>query len=70
MLANCMFRSGRVPRMIRSDRGPEFKNAIMQEYIALTGMGRRLGTPWRLVGQGLVETTHKTISEDYGCVGE
>ena len=35
MFANCMFRSGRVPRMIRSDRGPEFKNAICKSILHL-----------------------------------
>ena len=48
-----------MPNLIRTDRGPEFKNAIMQEYCALIGVGHRFGTPWRPVEQGLVEGLHK-----------
>ena len=29
--ATCMFRSGTIPTMVRSDQGPEFKNRIMEE---------------------------------------
>ena len=58
MFARCVFRSGTVPSLLRSDRGPEFKNALMQEYCALLGIGRRFGIPWRPVEQGLVEGVH------------
>ena len=49
MFACCMLRSGTIPTMLRSDRGPELKNAIMNEYAALLGIGGvlgRLGGPW------------------------
>ena len=39
-------------------RGPELKNAIMTEYMSLIGIGRRFGTPWRPMEQGLVEGMH------------
>ena len=59
MFANCMLRSGTIPTLLRSDRGPEFKNVLMAEYTALVGLNRRFGTPWRPMEQGLVEGTHK-----------
>ena len=55
MFASCMLRSGTIPTMVRSDRGPELKNANMTEYVSLIGIGRRFGTPWRPMEQGLVE---------------
>ena len=55
MFAVCVFRSGRLPNLVRSDRGPELKNLLMQEFCALVGVGKRFGTLWRLIEQGLVE---------------
>ena len=37
----CVLRSRTIPSLIRSDRGPEFKNALMAELSAM------LGTEWR-----------------------
>ena len=68
MFAACVFRSGRLPTLVRSDRGPELKNAIMQEYNALVGIGKRFGTPWRPVEQGLVEGLHKETQKVLGMV--
>ena len=59
MFACCVFRSGRLPSLLRSDRGAEFKNALMAEYAALVGIGHRFGTPWRPMEQGLVEGVHR-----------
>ena len=58
MFASCMLRSGTIPTMCRSDRGPELKNAILTEYMALICIGRRFGTPWRPMEQGLVGGKH------------
>ncbi len=58
MLACCIMRSGTLPTLARSDRGPELKNALMAEYTALVGLGHRFGTPWRPVEQGLIESRH------------
>lgn len=66
MFARCIFRSGTIPSLLRSDRGPDFKNALMQEYCALLGIGRRFGTPWRPVEQGLVEGVHKETQKFMG----
>ena len=68
MFASCMFRSGTIPTLARSDRGPELKNAIMREYTALCGMGRRFGGPWRPMEQGLVENAHKETQKLYGLL--
>ena len=68
MFASCVFRSGRFPNLVRTDRGPEFKNILMQEYCALIGVGRRFGTPWRPVEQGLVEGMHKQTQKILGML--
>ena len=68
MFASCVLRSGRFPNLLRSDRGPELKNILMQEYCALVGVGRRFGTPWRPVEQGLVEGLHKETQKIYGML--
>lgn len=50
MFANCIMRSGTLPTLVRSDRGPELKNALMAECVALVGVGHRflapLGARW------------------------
>ena len=68
MFACCMLRSGTVPSMLRSDRGPEFKNAIMAEYAAIVGLNRRFGTPWRPMEQGLVESRHRETQKLMGML--
>ena len=68
MFASCMFRSGTFPTLVRSDRGPELKNAIMAEFSALIGMGRRFGTPWRPMEQGLVESKHRETQKIMGML--
>ena len=45
MFANCIMRSGTLPTLVRSDRGPELKNHLMAEYSALIGLGHRFGPP-------------------------
>ena len=57
-----------MPDLLRHDRGAEFKNILMQEYCALVGVGRRLGTPWRPVEQGLVENSHKQTQRIMGIM--
>jgi hypothetical protein len=52
MFARCVFRSGTLPLMVRSDRGSEFKNALMKEFTSLVGIRQRFGTPWRPNGAG------------------
>ena len=66
--ARCVFRSGALPRLLRSDRGPEFKNLLMQEFTALLGLRHRFGTPWRPVEQGAVERVHQVAQQMLGVL--
>ena len=68
MFASCMFRSGTLPTLLRSDRGPELRNALMLEYTAVVGLGKRFGTPWRPMEQGLVEGKHRETLRIYGML--
>ena len=68
MFANCVFRSGRLPGLVRSDRGSEFRNALMKEYQALLKVGNRFGTEWRPKEQGLVEGKHKETQKFMGML--
>lgn len=45
--AKLMFRSRTLPKMIRSDRGQEFRSMLMREYCALLGMRQRFNGPLR-----------------------
>ena len=51
--SRCLFRSGTLPCMLRSDRGPEFRNEILREQAALIGLNHKMGAPWRPMEQGL-----------------
>ena len=68
MFAACVLRSGTIPTVLRSDNGPEFKNALMKEYAALVGLNHRFGTPWRPMEQGLVERKHKETMKIMGML--
>lgn len=68
MFANIIMRSGRLPSLVRTDRGPELKNALMQEYSAFVGLGRQFGTPWRPMEAGLVENVHKETQKIMGMM--
>ena len=57
-----------IPLMLRSDRGPEFKNAIMKEFLALVGMRHRFGMPWRPVEQSGVERIHQEMQKILGII--
>ena len=57
--SKCMFRSGTLPLLLRSDRGPEFRNQMLREYTSLVGIRQRFGTAWRPVEQGAVERMHQ-----------
>ena len=66
--SRCMFRSGTIPRMVRSDNGSEFANALLAEYVALIGLKHRFGTPFRPVEQGKVERVHQEKQQLLGIV--
>ena len=67
-LSRCIFRSGTLPLMLRSDRGPEFTNTLMREYTALVGTRQRFGMPWRPVEQGAVERVHQITQQVMGML--
>ena len=66
-LARCIFRSG-VPRLIRCDRGPEFKNALIAEFLALASTRHRVGFPWRPTDQAGVERFHQEMQKILGII--
>ena len=66
--SRCIFRSGTIPRIMRSDRGPEFKNLLMQEFTALVGLRHRFGTPWRPNEQSGVERIHQEMQKLLGML--
>ena len=66
--ARAIFRSGTIPKLLRSDRGPEFKNLLMKEFCALIGLRHRLGTPWRPVEQAGVERVHQEMQKILGIL--
>ena len=66
--ARCLFRSGTLPTLLRSDRGSEFRNALMTEFVALMGMRHRMGTQWRPMEQGMVERVHQEMQKILGLL--
>ena len=68
MFASCAMRSGRMPSLLRTGRGLEVNSALMAEYCAIVGIGRRFGTPYRPVEQGLVECKHKETRNRFGML--
>ena len=67
-LARCIFRSGVLPKLIRSDRGPEFKNALIAEFLALVSTRHRVGFPWRPTDQSGVERVHQEMQKILGII--
>ena len=68
MLPRCMFRSGRIPQILRTDRGMEFRAVLMQEFIALFRIWHMFGMPWRPVEQGTVERVHQELQKILGIL--
>ena len=66
MFSRCMFRSGRIPQILRTDRGMEFRAVLLQAFVALFGIRRLFGTPWRPVEQGVVERIHQKLQKILG----
>ena len=53
---------------MRSDRGPEFKNALVKEFLALLGCRQAFGTAWRPMEQGIVERCHQELQKLLGLL--
>ena len=68
MFCRCVFRAGTLPTVLRSDRGPEFKNMLMAEFTALVGIRQKFGTQWRPVEQAAVERCHQELQKLLGLL--
>jgi hypothetical protein len=66
----CVFRSGTLPLVLRSDRGQEFRSSAMREYSALIKIRQKFGMPWRPCEQGPVEKIHQTTQTSMGILVE
>ena len=66
--SRALFRSGTIPKLVRSDRGPEFKNIMMAEFVALVGLRHRFGAPWRPNEQSGVERVHQEVQKVLGML--
>ena len=45
--ARCIVRSGTLPTIVLSKHGPEFRNLLAKEFLALLGCRQPFGTAWR-----------------------
>ena len=61
-------RSGTLPRLLRSDNGPEFTNALIVEFTALIGLKHKFGTPYRPMEQHKVERVHQEKQKLLGII--
>ena len=68
MFSRCMFRSGRIPRILRTDRGMEFRAVLMKEFVSLFGIRHLFGMPWRPIEQGVVERVHQELQKILGIL--
>ena len=64
----CVLRSRTIPSLIRSDRGPEFKNALMAELSAMLGTEWRFSAPLRPCELGANERVHQEVQKVLGAV--
>ena len=53
--AKLMFRSRTLPKMMRSDRGQEFRSTLLKEYCALLGVRQKFSGPLRPCEMGRTE---------------
>ena len=62
-LVECLMKAGTMPDIIRSDRGPEMRNAVMKELIAVGLDATRIfGAAFTPRHQGMGERGHATMS--------
>ena len=58
-LMNCVMKSRVIPRIVRSDRGPEMQNAVQDEFLAICGCKRLKGAALTPRHQGMNERGHQ-----------
>ena len=63
-LSTCAFRSRRMPDILRSDRGPEFTNFVIEEFMALMNIRHIKGASLTPRHQGLGEKEHQNMMTD------
>ena len=63
-----LFRSRCLPKLIRTDRGQEFKNSLMEEYCALIGLRHKMATPMRPVEMAANERLHQENQKILGLL--
>ena len=63
-----MFRSRTVPRVLRSDRGQEFRSVVFQEYCAVVGIQQKFAAPLRPVEMGACERLHQESQKLLGVL--
>ncbi|GKT32505.1 Transposon Tf2-6 polyprotein, partial [Aduncisulcus paluster] len=51
-----------IPRVVHSDNGKQFVNALMRQIYNLFGIKQSMSTPYHHEGNGLVERANKTIN--------
>ena len=61
--AKCVFRSRTLPTLVRSDRGIEFRNAMMAEFCALLGMKQKFSMAMRPCEMGSNERMHQEVQK-------
>ena len=61
--AKCIFRSRTIPKMVRSDRGVEFRNAMMAEFCALMGVRQKFSMAMRPCEMGSNERMHQEVQK-------
>ena len=64
----CILRSRTIPSLIRSDRGSEFKNALMNELTALLGIQQRFSMALRPCEMGSNERVHQEVQKTLGAL--
>ncbi|CAK9019854.1 unnamed protein product [Durusdinium trenchii] len=63
-----MFRSGTIPKIVRSDRGQEFKSTLMKEYCALIGLRQKFSGPLRPCELGSTERVRQETQKVLGLL--
>jgi len=66
--SRCVFRSRTLPVLLRSDRGQEFRNVLMEEYCALLNMRHRFSMRMRPCEMGPNERVHQEVQKVLGLV--
>ena len=64
----CVLRSRTLPALIRTDRGVEFRNALMKEMTALLGAQQRFSMALRPCEMGSNERMHQEVQKTLGAL--